>query len=111
GGLPMSGLRGRFVAGVEGGMDAARIPLLALVAAAALALPTPAISQEVEGEEPNRGGTIDLAAMDPAVALERLRPAEGYEVTLFASEEDFPLGSPGALAFDSRGRLWVSTMP
>src|SRR5690606_34170523 len=68
-------------------------------------------AQEVEGDEPNRGGTIDMAAADPAVALDRLRPAEGYEVTLFASEKDFPIGNPVAMAFDSRGRLWVSTMP
>ncbi|HEX6068974.1 MAG TPA: PVC-type heme-binding CxxCH protein, partial [Longimicrobiaceae bacterium] len=83
---------------------AASILLLAI-------LPGRARAQEVEAKEPNRGGVIDLAAVDPAVALERLRPAEGYEVSLFASEKDFPLGNPVALAFDGEGRLWVSTMP
>jgi glucose/arabinose dehydrogenase/azurin len=85
--------------------------LTALCLPLALAAPTSASGQEVEGTEPNRGGTIDHSATDPQVALERLQPAEGYEVSLFASEKDFPIGNPVALAFDSRGRLWVSTMP
>ena len=88
------------------------LPTIAAVAVVVgLALPTASASQEVEATEPNRGGAIDLSAADPAVALQRLQPAEGYEVNLFASEEDFPIGKPVALAFDSRGRLWVSTMP
>ncbi len=38
--------------------------------------------------------------------------ADGYEVNLFASEEQFPeLRNPVQFAFDSRGRLWVVTMP
>ena len=40
--------------------------------AAGCLLSTPLVAQEVEGTEPNRGGTIDLSATDPAVALERL---------------------------------------
>lgn len=36
----------------------------------------------------------------------------GYEITLVASEEMFPeMVNPVALNFDSRGRLWVATMP
>jgi glucose/arabinose dehydrogenase/azurin len=84
--------------------------LIALVGSALL-LPGVAGAQEVEGTEPNRGGELNLESIDPAVALQRLRPAEGYEVNLFASEQDFPIGNPVALAFDSRGRLWVATMP
>ena len=86
---------------------------IALAGALAAGFPcaTSLAAQEVEGTEPNRGGTIDLSATDPAVALERLTAADGYEVSLFASEKDFPIGNPVALAFDSRGRLWVSTMP
>ena len=39
---------------------------------------------------------------DPRVALERLRPAPGYEVNLFASEEQFPdLAKPVAMTFDA----------
>jgi len=38
--------------------------------------------------------------------------ADGYEVNLFASEEEFPeLRNPVQIAFDARGRLWVVTMP
>ncbi|HKB04317.1 MAG TPA: PVC-type heme-binding CxxCH protein [Gemmataceae bacterium] len=38
--------------------------------------------------------------------------APGFEVNLFASETDFPdLKKPVAMAFDARGRLWVTTMP
>lgn len=36
----------------------------------------------------------------------------GYQVRLFASEEQFPnLANPMQLSFDNRGRLWVATMP
>ena len=86
-----------------------RAPLLAVLAAALAA--GPAIAQEVADEEPNLGGEARYEARDPAYALEHLHPAEGYEVSLFASEQDFPIGNPVALAFDSRGRLWVATMP
>ena len=68
-------------------------------------------AQEVKGEEPNRGGTISVEARDPNVALSRLTVADGYEVNLFASEKDFPIGNPVALNFDGDGRLWVMTMP
>ena len=63
-------------------------------------------------KEPNLGGGIDLAAEDPRIALERLHPAPGYEVNLFASEREFPaLANPLAMTFDDRGRLWVLTSP
>ena len=36
---------------------------------------------------------------------------EGYEINLFASEEDFPdLRKPVQMTFDAKGRLWVTTM-
>jgi glucose/arabinose dehydrogenase/azurin len=73
--------------------------------------PVVAAAQEVEALEPDRGGEISLESTNPAIALQRLRPAAGYEVNLFASEQDFPIGNPVALSFDSRGRLWVATMP
>ncbi len=82
------------------------------VAAAALTvagLVTPGVAR---GQEPNRGGQLDLSSEDPRVALERLRPAPGYDVNLFASEEQFPeLAKPLAMTFDARGRLWVLTSP
>ncbi len=48
----------------------------------------------------------------PKVALSRIKVAEGYEVSLFASEVEFPdLAKPLAMTFDTRGRLWVLTSP
>ena len=62
--------------------------------------------------EPNRGGAVDMASTDVRIALERLKPAEGYEISLFASEKEFPeLAKPLAMTFDTRGRLWVLTSP
>ena len=53
-----------------------------------------------------------IPAKDPAYALSKLKPADGYEVTLFASEKDFPdLQNPVSACWDGKGRLWVSTMP
>ncbi|MFO1448935.1 MAG: PVC-type heme-binding CxxCH protein [Opitutaceae bacterium] len=44
--------------------------------------------------------------------LKQFTLAPGYAINLFASEEQFPeLGNAVAMAFDARGRLWVSTMP
>ncbi|MCH2330743.1 MAG: hypothetical protein MK312_04320, partial [Roseibacillus sp.] len=44
--------------------------------------------------------------------LKAFRVAEGYEVNLFASEEEFPeLRNPEQIAFGPRGRLWVVTRP
>ena len=73
---------------------------------------TAAVSADQIRPEPNRGGEIDLAARDPKVALARLKPAAGYEISLFASEGQFPeLTKPMAMTFDTRGRLWVLTSP
>lgn len=45
-------------------------------------------------------------------ALETFEMAPGYEIELFASEEDFSdLANPVQLSFDTEGRLWVATMP
>ena len=64
------------------------------------------------GQEPNRGAALDLASQDPKVALSRIKVAEGYEVSLFASEVEFPdLAKPLSMTFDTRGRLWVLTSP
>ena len=67
--------------------------------------------QQAAGNEPNRGGTVDLESQDPAVAIKRLTTAHGYSVSLFASEKEFPLENPVAMAFDAKGRLWIATMP
>ncbi len=45
-------------------------------------------------------------------ALEAFTTAPGYEISLFASEGQFPdLANPVQLSFDNKGRLWVATMP
>ena len=69
-------------------------------------------AQVADGQEPNRGAALDLASQDPKVALSRIKMADGYEVSLFASEVEFPdLAKPLAMTFDTRGRLWVLTSP
>ncbi len=70
-----------------------------------------ALDRSVEAIEPNRGGVMDMATVDTEVARQHLKMAEGYAVSLFASEQDFPIGNPVAMTFDARGRLWVITMP
>jgi len=38
--------------------------------------------------------------------------ADGYEISLVASEEQFPeIANPVAINFDNKGRLWVAVMP
>jgi glucose/arabinose dehydrogenase/azurin len=101
-------------------MKLARASLAAITIAAA-ALPVMLIAQanpagsgspQQAQKEPNLGGGIDLGAQDPKVALERLHPADGYEVNLYASETQFPeLANPLAMTFDDRGRLWALVSP
>lgn len=50
----------------------------------------------------------------PTVAdtMKKFTLAKGFKVECFASEEDFPeLANATAMAFDTKGRLWVCTMP
>lgn len=55
-------------------------------------------------------GPLDYIAAADQIKYFKLPP--GYEINLFASEEDFPeLANPVSMNFDSHGRLWVSTMP
>ncbi len=45
-------------------------------------------------------------------ALKKFSLPEGFKIELFASEKEFPnLANPCQMSFDSKGRLWVSTMP
>ncbi len=45
-------------------------------------------------------------------ALAALKVPEGFKMEQFASEKEFPnLANPCQMSFDSRGRLWVSTLP
>ncbi len=57
-----------------------------------------------------RGGTSP--ALTPGEERAKFEIAEGFEVELFASEQEFPaLRNPVAINFDAAGRLWVATMP
>lgn len=55
-----------------------------------------------------------LGSLDYLPAAEQIKLfdlADGFEIQLIASEEQFPeLANPVALNFDSKGRLWVATM-
>ena len=74
-------------------------------------IPTPSLPpmEEGKGRKAKNGfGVIKTVAENQA----EFKTAEGYEVSLFASEEQFPeLRNPVQIAFDARGRLWVVTMP
>ena len=57
-----------------------------------------------------RGGTSPV--LSPAEERAKFEVADGFQVELFASEEEFPeLRNPVAINFDAAGRLWVATMP
>ncbi len=73
----------------------------------ALPQPIPVITN-IPGELP-RG---EHRFLDPAEAIGKMKPLEGFEVQLFASEQDFPeLVNPVQMSFDTRGRLWVAVWP
>ena len=73
--------------------------------------PVPTLPPMREGKKKDAGkGTGVVKA--PAEAMAEFKVADGYEVNLFASEEQFPeLRNCLQIAFDARGRLWVVTMP
>ncbi|MEZ6137733.1 MAG: HEAT repeat domain-containing protein [Pirellulaceae bacterium] len=65
-------------------------------------------------DDPNaKAGKLGSLDYLPAAEQQKLfKLAAGYEISLFASEEQFPeLANPVALDFDNAGRLWVATMP
>ncbi|QDT04630.1 F5/8 type C domain protein [Rubripirellula lacrimiformis] len=54
----------------------------------------------------------ELIYPTPEESIEMMKVPEGFKVELFASEREFPeLANPNQIAFDSKGRLWVSCMP
>ncbi|MCH8828560.1 MAG: azurin, partial [Planctomycetes bacterium] len=64
--------------------------------------------------DPNRkrGKLGSLEYIPAAEQQKHFKLPPGYEINLFASEEQFPeLANPVALNFDNKGRLWVSVMP
>ena len=59
-------------------------------------------------EDQDRGPTIK----SPEELAANCEVPPGYEIRLFADERRFPeIANPVQLAFDSKGRLWLSTMP
>ncbi|MCC9603253.1 discoidin domain-containing protein [Stieleria sp. JC731] len=54
----------------------------------------------------------ELVYPTPEESIDMMSVPNGMEVKLFASEREFPeLANPNQLAFDAKGRLWVSCMP
>ncbi|MCO8124305.1 c-type cytochrome [Stieleria sp. TO1_6] len=54
----------------------------------------------------------ELVYPTPEESIDMMTVPEGMEVKLFASEREFPeLANPNQIAFDAKGRLWVSCMP
>jgi len=73
--------------------------------------PTPGWSppdDEAYPETETWGGPPLLSEED---ALRSFTLAPGYSINLFASEKNFPIANPMALAFDNEGRLWVANTP
>lgn len=53
----------------------------------------------------------DLKYPTPEESIDMMKVPEGFEVQLFASEREYPeLANPNQIAFDNKGRLWVSCM-
>ena len=67
---------------------------------------------EVKTNKPGEGpGGLHLF-LGAEAAIEKMTLAQGMQVNLFASEEQFPeLANPVQMSFDTRGRLWVTVMP
>jgi mono/diheme cytochrome c family protein/glucose/arabinose dehydrogenase len=80
-----------------------------LAAADARTKPLPEVKTNYSASNKKNGSPDYLKG---AEAAKTLAVPAGYKVELFASEETFPdLAKPVRLAFDTRGRLWVATMP
>ncbi|MFH1304559.1 MAG: PVC-type heme-binding CxxCH protein [Planctomycetota bacterium] len=53
----------------------------------------------------------ELKYPTPEESIKMMTVPEGFKVELFASEREFPeLANPNQIAFDNKGRLWVSCM-
>jgi putative heme-binding domain-containing protein len=53
----------------------------------------------------------ELVYPTPEESIEMMTVPDGMEVQLFASEREYPeLANPNQIAFDAKGRLWVSCM-
>ncbi len=71
----------------------------------------PLSSVETNFRLSEKNGTPDFLNAEKE-AMKTFTLPEGYDVSLFASEQEFPnLGNPAQMRFDNQGRLWVSTLP
>ncbi len=53
-----------------------------------------------------------LAFLEGKAALDAIKVPRGYRIEQWATEKEFPdLANPVQLSFDTKGRLWVATMP
>jgi mono/diheme cytochrome c family protein/glucose/arabinose dehydrogenase len=78
--------------------------------AAADAKTHPLPETETNYNPSRKNGTTDYRYGEDALAT--MTVADGYKMTLFASEQEFEnLANPVQLSFDNRGRLWIATMP
>ena len=66
-----------------------------------------------KGGMTSKSGEADAIIYLPSSeALKKFKLAPGYAVNCFASEEQFPeIANAVQMSFDTRGRLWVCTMP
>jgi putative heme-binding domain-containing protein len=69
-------------------------------------------SISVKTNKPGSGPNGKHVFLGGEEAIQQMHVAGGMKVNLFASEEIFPeLAKPVAMAFDTRGRLWVAVWP
>lgn len=64
---------------------------------------------ETNYQPSEKNGTVEYNS--GKIVESKIKVAEGYKIELFAAEDQFPdLSNPVQMAFDNKGRLWVSTM-
>jgi len=80
--------------------------MLKRTALAALLL---AVALPAMGRDPSV--TEDPVLLSPEQSMKTITLPEGYEINLFASEQDFPIRNPVAMKWDREGRLWVANAP
>jgi len=65
---------------------------------------------ETNYKQSGKNGTLEY--LYGKNAIDKFHVAPGYKIELFASEVEFPdLANPVQMTFDTKGRLWVATMP
>jgi putative heme-binding domain-containing protein len=104
----MAAVRDRFVWDIAAGRPVADRP--DDTQTGELIVPTTRFGEPRQGysESQDRGPTI----LPPADLIKSCAVPPGFEMSLFADEKAFPeIAKPVQLAFDSKGRLWISTMP